>query len=137
MSHRPQIQSAPLVHLQAEFKQSLETKVSNKNSLTTYLCASRHLLLYCESVQCNDVCLIPSIVADWEKSLTHQLRTYKTHIRNHFLPFVEALIRHNLQPKTAPVAEPKKRTKSCCPNCNKEMLKKNINRHLKLCQPVM
>ena len=136
MSNRPQIQSAVLSHLQALFKQSLEATISKYNTRTTFLCASRHLLLYCDNIQCDEITRIPALVADWAAGLTHKLRTYKFHIRNHFLPFVEALIRHQLQPQSA---QPPKRiyTKSCCPNCQKEMLKKNLNRHLNICRPVM
>lgn len=92
------LKSATLSRLQAMFKQSNEAHIVNKNTRTTFLCASRHFLMYCEKMNCEVVADISGLFDDWEKSLTRGLRTYKNHVRNHFLPFVKTLIKHGYAP---------------------------------------
>lgn len=122
------LQTETFVVLQSNYKTHLTQIVPNKNSVTTYLCASRHLLLFCEKQNQNQIARISLLIPEWEQSLTQSLVTYKKHVQNRFLPYLATLT----QPEPAPQKKP--RTRSSCPHCQKEMLKKCINRHLRICR---
>lgn len=130
------------VDWQNEFKAHIDKTIANKNSRYAYTSASKHFLLFCESLNITDITRLP--FGRWVEHLNtgdkpYAKDTYERHLHKFFVPFLNKKLGYSrtILETNVPAPTPAKtRTKSACPHCNKEMLKKNINRHLRVCTQI-
>jgi hypothetical protein len=97
---KTELKNEQFIEVQNKFKVYLENKVGNGNSKTSYACASRHFLLFCENEGITDVTRIHEMISHWHKSLKKGVITYKRHLRNYFIPYLISQLR------SSPVQDP-------------------------------
>ena len=104
-----ELKTHSLISLQNGFKAHLDKVVSNNRSKETYAFASRHFLLFCEDLDCTEISRVPEMLEHWYESLTKGVITYKKHVRNHFIPYLEYVCKREIEETLSDCEPPKKK----------------------------